>query len=514
MACEASLVLCPHFRCPERRSAEGEPDASLKDARVIDRDGGSKRRFSKTLKHGAPCVTAFLLAGCTVGPNYHAPVVSVPSTYKELPRDWKIAAPHDDADRGPWWSIYHDPVLDQLEQQVDINNQSLKASEAAHRKALALVREARSELFPSVVLPSQNGVPSPGIERVHENGATATEKTVSVVALWDLDIWGKIRRQIESQRAEAQASAADLASLRLSTQAELATDYFQLRFEDSLQQLLGKEVTALNQSLQIVRNQYRFGAAVSSDVAAAETQLQTVQAELIAIGVDRSKYEHAIALLIGQTPAAVGIPAAALPDGVPDIPVVLPSHLLERRPDVAAAEREMQSQNARIGVAIAAYYPDISLGAAFGYSGVGALFRSANQLWGIAGSVSGTLLDAGGRSGSVAAARAAYEQSEANYRQTTLSAFREVEDALSALHVLGQQASAEAAALASARRSAETALLAYRAGAQAYTAVVTAQLSALSNEQTVLQVQEARLVSSVALLKALGGGWQVSDLDS
>lgn len=460
-------------------------------------------------------VAALLLAACTLGPDYHRPAMMVPSAYKELPAGWKIAAPRAEADRGAWWTVYQDPALDDLERRVDVDNQNLKASEASYRQALALVREARSNLFPTLELPSREQSSSTsGTVRLHQADATATRNTAGIIAGWDLDIWGKIRRQIESQRAAAQASAADLAAAHLSTEAELATDYFDLRGQDSLAALLDDNIAALTRSLEIVRNQYRLGAADSSDVAAAETQLQTSRAQRIAVGVDRARYEHAIALLVGRTPDALTIPVAPLTDAIPDTPVLLPSELLERRPDIAAAEREMQSENARIGVAIAAFFPDISLGAGIGFSGPGALFKSANEIWGIAGTMSGTLLDAGGRSASVAAARATYQQSVAQYRETVLAAFQQTEDALSSVRILGEQAAAQDAAVSSAQRSVDTALREYRAGAQAYTAVVTAQLTALSNRQAALQIRQSRLVASVDLLKALGGGWQRTDLQS
>jgi NodT family efflux transporter outer membrane factor (OMF) lipoprotein len=460
-------------------------------------------------------VAALLLAGCTQGPDYHRPAVTVPPAYKELPPGWKVASPRAEADRGAWWTVYHDPALDDLERRVDVDNQNLKASEASYRQALALVREARSNLFPTLELPSRGqSTSTSGTVRLHQADATVTRNTAGIIAGWDLDIWGKIRRQIESQHAAAQASAADLAAARLSTEAELATDYFDLRSQDSLAALLDDNIAALTRSLEIVRNQYRLGAADSSDVAAAETQLQTSRAQRIAVGVGRARYEHAIALLVGRTPDALTIPVAPLTDAIPDIPVLLPSELLERRPDIAAAEREMQSENARIGVAIAAFFPDISLGAGVGFSGPGALFKSANEIWGIAGSMSGTLLDAGGRSASVAAAQATYQQSVAQFRETVLAAFQQTEDALSSVRILGEQAAAQDAAVSSAQRSVDTALREYRAGAQAYTAVVTAQLTALSNRQAALQIRQSRLVASVDLLKALGGGWQRTDLQS
>lgn len=454
-----------------------------------------------------------VVSGCTVGPDYHRAPVAMPGAFKEAPQDWKAAAPQADIDRGAWWRVFHDPLLDGLEAQVVLDNQQLKASEAAHRQALALVAQTRSGLFPTLALPDQSQSSNvTGSQRVHEDGATQTRNTASIATGWEIDLWGKIRRQIESKRAAAQATAADLASLRLSMQADLASDYIALRYQDSLQALLDAQLMALTRSRDIVANQYRLGAATSADLAAAQTQLETTRAQAVAVGVDRAKDEHAIALLIGKAPADLSIPVATLSIDAPEIPVTVPSRLLERRPDIAAAERQMQSQNALIGVAKAAYFPDIKLTAALAYAGPGALFTSANQLWGLGANAGGTLLDAGGRAGGVASARAAYDQSVANYRETVLAAFQQVEDGLSTSRILARQAGAQEAALHAAEHSRDVAMAEYRVGTQPYTAVVSAQMTALTNAQAALQIREARLLASVALLKALGGGWQHSDL--
>jgi NodT family efflux transporter outer membrane factor (OMF) lipoprotein len=468
----------------------------------------SARGFGATAALGA----VVLLAGCAVGPDYHRPNTAVPAAFKEAPRapaGWKVATPKDDADRGKWWSVYHDPLLDRLEAAVDIDNQNLKAYEAAYRRARAVVDEARSGLFPALFL-------TPAASRSRASNVTKTTYSLEASASWDLDVWGKVRRQVESDSAAAQASAADLASVRLSAHAELATDYFELRYQDSLRRLLSDTVSAYQRSLEIATNQYNAGTAARSDVVTAETQLQTAQAQLVAVGISRAQFEHAIALLTGQPPAGVAIPAAALRSTVPVVPVTLPSTLLERRPDVAQAERTMEQENALIGVAVAAYYPDISLSAAFGYAGapLHSLITASNQVWTLAANGSQLLIDGGARSAMVKAARAAYEQSVANYRQTVLGAFRDVEDALSTLRILSKQAKVLAAAVASSRKAVEIALHEYQAGSQAYTAVLTAQATALSNEENALQVHEARFVATVALIKALGGGWNVADIQS
>jgi NodT family efflux transporter outer membrane factor (OMF) lipoprotein len=445
------------------------------------------------------------LTGCMVGPTYTRPAVHVPPQYKELPAapvGWKTAAPADDEERGDWWSIYRDPLLDDLERRVGINNQNLKASEAAYREALALADEAHSNLFPTLSV-------APAAVRSRSRGVTNSTRSVQLSAAWEFDLWGRLRRQAESQRAAAEASAAQFRGAQLSAQAELAADYFQLRYEDSLQALLSDTLTAYQRTLEITRNQYAAGIAARSDIVAAETQLQTTRAQSIAVGVSRAQFEHAIALLVGQPPSEVAIPAAPLAAEVPTIPVTLPSALLERRPDVAQAERTVAQQNALIGAAVAAYYPDISLSGMLGYLGspVSGLIAASNRVWSAAASANQVLLDGGGRSATVVASKAAYEQSVANYRQTVLAAFQDVENALSSLSILADQAEAQARAVALARQGVEIALHEYEAGTQAYTTVVTAQATALTNEETALQIAAGRLTASVALLRALGGSW-------
>lgn len=441
-----------------------------------------------------------VLCGCVAGPDYVRPPAPVPAAYKEL-QGWTPARPSDDIDRGPWWSIYDDPLLDELERRIDIGNQNLRAYEAAYRKARAVAAEARAAYFPTL---SASG--SATRERLTAN--TTSTKTTELGASWDIDLWGKVRRQVESDVAGAEAGAAELASIRLSAQAELATDYFELRFQDSLATLLTETVQAYERSLAITRNQYAAGVAALSDVITAETLLKTTQAGLIAAGVARAKYEHAIAILIGRPPADLSIPPGPLATVVPDVPVQVPSTLLQRRPDIAQAERTMQQQNALIGVETAAYYPSITLSADVGFlSASGALFELSRRMWLLAVSGTETLFDAGKRSAAVGAARAAYEQAVANYRETVLSAFRDVEDNLSDLRILAEQAEVQARAVALARDAVRISLNEYKAGTVNYTTVVTAQATALSNEQTALQIMQSRMTANVALIKALGGGW-------
>jgi NodT family efflux transporter outer membrane factor (OMF) lipoprotein len=468
---------------------------------------------------------ALACGGCVVGPNYHRPPAPVPVAYKEL-AGWKIATPQDTFARGPWWSIYHDPLLDSLERQVNVNNQTVKEDEAAYRAAVALVREAQANFYPTVGVntgvtrssggggtSSSGGVA--GFSGGHGFGPT-TQYSLEGSADWAPDIWGKIRRQVESQAAAAQVSAADLAAAELSEQGTLATDYFNLRAQDSLTKLLQDTETAYRRALQITENQFNAGTVSELDVATARAQLQSVVAELVGVGVLRAQYEHAIAILIGVPPAALSIPYSPLPETIPVVPPGLPSTLLERRPDIAAAERAMQEENALIGVAVAAYYPDISLSALGGFVGnpIGQLFNVANRVWSLGASASETLFEGGLRPAQVAAARATYDQSVAAYRQTVLSAFQQVEDELAALRIYQQQALAQAVAVAAAQQAVTVALNEYQAGTVAYTTVITQQEVLLADQQAQLTVQQNRFVASVALIQALGGGWSVPDLPS
>ena len=476
----------------------------------------------------APLLGAGLLAACTVGPDYHRPAAEVvPVAYKELAgkelAGWKPATPRDDAPRGEWWSVFADPVLDRLEQQVAPGNQNVRAFEAAYRQAVALVGEAQAGLFPVLgVSPavSRNSLTGGGgsVNRVSNTqaftGKAFTEYSLEGSASWTLDVWGSIRRQIEAQGAAAQASAADLANALLSAQALLATDYFGLRAADSLIQLLQDTVAQYQRALQIVQNQYAAGIVSRADVVTADAQLKTTQAQLVGVGVTRAQFEHAIAVLTGRPPAEVTIAPAPLAHRVPVAPAGLPSALLERRPDIAAAERVMAQQNALIGVAVAAYYPTITLTGLFGYAGnpISQLFTAANQIWSLGAAANQVVLQGGLRAATLAAAHAGYDQSVATYRQTVLTAFQQVEDDLAALRILEQQAAAVAAAVAASQAAVTVTLNEYRAGTVAYTAVITEQTTLLTNEQAALAVQQSRFLASVGLIAALGGGWRAADL--
>ena len=467
-------------------------------------------------------LAAAALGACAVGPNYHRPAAANPQRFKEA-EGWKPAEPREAASGSDWWSIYGDTTLDSLEKQIDISNQTLKASEAAWRQASALVSQARAGLFPTIgVTASATRAGGPGGRaNAASTGGTVQPLTHPVnefellgTASWELDIWGKIRRTIESDVASAQASEADLAAARLSAQASLASDYIQLRVADEQQQLLEKTVEGYKRALEITQNQYHVGVVAKADVITAQTQLGGAQSQLIAVGVTRATLEHAIAVLIGKAPADFALPPATLGSAVPVVPGGLPSSLLERRPDVAAAERRMAAANAQIGVAVAAYFPDLTLTGQYGFASnvASGLVHAANNFWSVGGALNETLLDFGARSAQVRQSRAAYDQTVANYRQTVLTAFQQVEDELATLRILEQQVEVQEETVKSADLAVQLTLNQYRAGTVAYTSVVTAQAVALGDAQTLLTIRQNRLVASVALIQALGGGWDAASI--
>jgi NodT family efflux transporter outer membrane factor (OMF) lipoprotein len=470
---------------------------------------------------------ALACGGCMVGPNYHRPPAPVAASYKEL-AGWTIALPQDGISRGPWWSIYHDPLLDTLERQVVVNNQTVKEFEATYRNSVALVREAQANFYPTIGVDTsvtRFNTQSSGSFSTSSTGTSGsfssrgqnpTQYVLEGTADWAPDVWGKIRREVESQTAAAQVSAADLANAELSAQATLATDYFNLRTQDSLQLLLQQTVAAFQRALQITENQYHAGTISRADVVTAQAQLQSVVAQLAGVGVLRAQFEHAIAMLTGRTPDQLSIPFSPLPQTVPVVPPGFPSTLLERRPDIAAAERAMVQENAAIGVAVAAYYPTISLSALAGFVGspLAQLFNTANRVWSLGAAGTQTLFEGGLRPAQVAAASATYDQAVATYRQTVLTAFQQVEDELAALRIYQQQAAAWVVAIRAAQAAVTVTLNEYRAGTVAYTTVITQQETLLSDQQSALAVQQNRFVASVALVEALGGGWTTIYLPS
>jgi NodT family efflux transporter outer membrane factor (OMF) lipoprotein len=472
-------------------------------------------------RHFVAVAVAALIAGCSVGPNYHRPSAPVPQRFKEAD-GWKPAEPRDVASGADWWSVYEDPTLDDLEKQIDISNQTLKASEAAWREAVALVTAARAGFFP-VIGVAATGTRSGGPGATANVGAGAATTAQSMpknqfelagTGSWDIDIWGKIRRTLEANVASARASEADLAAARLSAQATLASDYIELRVTDEQQQLLDETVEAYKRSLQITENQYKVGVTAKTDVITAETQLEGAQSQQIAVGVTRATLEHAVAVLIGKPPGDFTLAPAKLGTLVPVVPLGVPSALLERRPDIAGAERRMAAANAQVGVAIAAYFPDLTLSGTFGYaSSVSShLVKAPNNLWSFGGSATDTLLDFGARPAQVRQARAAYDATVANYRQTVLSAFQQVEDELATLRILERQVQVQEQTVKDANLAVQLTLNQYKAGTVAYTSVITAQTIAFGDAQTLLDIRQNRLVASVNLIEALGGGWDAASL--
>jgi NodT family efflux transporter outer membrane factor (OMF) lipoprotein len=461
-----------------------------------------------------------VLAACAVGPDYQRPKIDAAPGYKEA-GDWKPSEPNDALSKGPWWEIFGDDALNQLEVKVDISNENVKAAAAAFDQARALVAQARAGFWPTVGANAgvqRGGTPVSTVNAAGQPVAasTRTQNTFSagISGNWALDIWGQIRRSTESNRASAQASAAALAAARLSAQAELATDYFELRAQDQLQKLLDDTVVAEQQSLAITENRYRFGVAARADVVSAQAQLLTSQAQQVNAKIQRGVLEHAIAVLIGQQPASFTLIPSAMRTDVPTVPAGIPSTLLERRPDVAEAERRVAAANAQIGVAKAAYFPSLTLSGSDDYTNRtwSHLFTLPNRVWSIGPELAETLIDGGLRRAQVAGARAAYEVSVDTYRQTVLTGFQQVEDNIVTLRVLEQQAVIEDAAVAAARESEKLTLNQYKAGTVPYSSVILAQTTRLSAEQTALAVLSSRLQSSVALIEAVGGGWSASQL--
>jgi NodT family efflux transporter outer membrane factor (OMF) lipoprotein len=459
----------------------------------------------------------FWLGGCTVGPNYVRPKAEVPADYKES-NDWKVAQPSAEAIKGKWWEVYKDPLLNTLEEKIDVSNQSLKAAQAQFLQARAAVRISRSFLFPTVT-----ANPAIARERFSQNrplgvvGDTQTFNDFQVPGIdasYELDVWGRVRRTVEQSRSQAQASAADLASVGLSLHAELAMDYFQLRGLDTQKQLLDSTVVAYQKALDLTQTRFKGGLASDVDVAQAQTQLETARAQSIDVEVQRAAFEHAIAVLTGQPPSTFTLAPSPMDAPPPPIPPGLPSDLLERRPDVSAAERRMQAANAQIGIARAAYFPLITLTGQGGFESIaaGTLFQGPSGLWAVGGTALETLFDAGRRRGTSDQAKAAYDQSIDNYRQTVLSAFQEVEDNMAALRILQGEAQTEEVAVGAAKHSVELSITRYRGGVTSYLEVTTAQSAALTDEVTAVTILTRRMTASVLLIKAIGGGWDASQI--
>ena len=477
---------------------------------------GKSVRRNLGVSYGMLCAAVVCLGGCMVGPKYSRPAAEVPAAYKENP-DWKAAQPSDDVARGEWWKIYQDPQLDALEARIDVSNQNLKTAEAQFRIARDQIRVARAELYPNVA-----GGANVSGNRISANrpyytlgGANYADYQIPTAsASYELDLWGRVRRIVEQARSEAQATAADLANVNLSLHAELATDYFEMRGLDAQKRLLDSTVEAYDQALKLTQQRHDGGIASELDVAQAQTQLETTRAQGQDVEVQRSAYEHAIAVLVGQPASTFSVAPLPLDAPPPAIPSGLPSDLLERRPDIAAAERRMQEANAGIGIARAAYFPTITLTGSAGLeSGSwGSLFQGPSFFWSLGPTAVETLFDAGRRHAVSDQAKANYDQSISKYRETVLESFQEVEDNLAALRILEAESKTKDGAVAAANHTLALSNNRYKGGVSNYLEVITAQSAALSDQRTAVDILTRRLSASVLLIKAIGGGWNASHI--
>ena len=484
-------------------------ESTTERERITMKIPNARRKISHKVLAVSP---ALLLSGCLVGPNYHRPPVAVPAQYKELP-GWTVAVPAADAPKGDWWTVFDDPLLDRLEPMVSVSNQTVRQDYANYQEALAEVQVARSALFPTLGIIG-SATKQHGANASVGTGATVTAGSLEGSVSWAPDLWGAVRRAIEESKANAQASAATLANATLSEQTALASAIIELRVTDANIDLLQKTVEAFKEYLRVVANQGTAGTTAPSAVITARTQLENTQASLIALGVARAQYAHAIAVLVGKNPEELDIPHSASLPTLPPVPAAVPSTLLQRRPDIAIAERQMAAENAAVGVAVAAYYPSLSLSAAAGFSQspLAGLLHAANHVWSLGAETSETVFDAGERHAQVAAAKAAYEAAVAHYRGTVLGAFQNVEDDLAGLRILAQQSEVLDSAVRDATRGSEIAFNEYQAGTVDYTTAATAQATQLSTEESALGVKQQRLLDAVSLIGDLGGGWSVSEL--
>jgi NodT family efflux transporter outer membrane factor (OMF) lipoprotein len=491
-------------------------------------------RMGRIVSLAALAVMLMLAAGCVVGPKYVRPSVPSPPAYKESPpaaangsEIWRATQPKDGTNRGNWWKAFNDPQLNELEEKAGSSSQEIAAAADNFLAARALVREARSQYFPTVTTnPSiLNSRPSPaqfgGLQAGNALGAKLSVKSYTDYSLpfdasWEPDFWGRVRSTVRANIYAAQSSAADLENVRLTVQAELAADYYELRAQDSLKALFDSTVNAYQDALNLTLAQYRAGLSSDEAVAQAEAQLKSAQAQDTNLGILRAQYEHAIAVLIGQSASSFSLPSTAWAVNPPVIPVGIPSELLERRPDIAAAERSMAQANAEIGVAKAAYFPTILLSASggLGNSSAASWFTWPSHFWSVGPSLAETIVDAGLRKATVQQYRATYDQTVANYRQTALMAFQQVEDNLAALRILSQDIDQQDAAVQAAARSLQEAEVRYKAGLDPYLNVITAQTALLTDQETAVNFRMQQMVASVQLIKALGGGWNSSQIPS
>ena len=466
------------------------------------------------------------LEGCTVGPKYVKPTVPTSATFKEEPPtsfkesgQWQPAHPADQTSRGNWWEIFGDPELNELEEQIAGSNQNLKVAEARFREARAAIRFNRASQFPAIsTSPSASYVKSSDFSqnlpsKVHE--ASTGNFVLPIDLSYELDLWGRVRRSVAAAREEAQATSADYETAKLSLEAELALDYFELRSADAQKQLLDDTVKAYTDNLQLTLNRFKGGVAPMADVAQAQTQLDTTRVQDTDVTVQRAQFEHAIAILIGKPPADFSLASAApLNYQPPSIPIGLPSELLQRRPDIAAAERRVAEANQQIGIARAAYFPTVTLGGFAGFAGTQGSnwFTWPSGFWAVGPALAQTLFDGGRRRATSESARANYDATVATYRQTSLTAFQEVEDNVAALRILENETQQQQQAVASSEESLQLFTNRYKGGVDTYLQVITAQTIELANERNAIDIQRRRLDASVLLIKALGGGWNVSNL--
>lgn len=463
--------------------------------------------------------TVGLLSACSVGPDYVRPDIAVPASFKEAPQGWKVAQPGQ-VSSADWWEVFNDPILSNLESQVAINNQNIKFAEAQYRQARALVQENRADYFP--VVAANAGATYSGKGRSGSttggaggNNSNSRSYQVNLTAGWEADVWGRVRREVESVRASAKASQDDLAAARLSAQSELAQDYLQLRVTDAQAQAYADTVTAYRKALLVTQNQYNAGIAGKSDVLQAQVQLDAAISQSTALGVQRAQLEHAISVLLGKAPADFAL--AALPDAsvpnVPEIPAAVPTSLLERRPDIAAAERRAAAANAQIGVAEAAYFPDLTIDATAGLasSSIQHLLELPARAWSVGPALAETLFDGGLRRAQKKEAQAVYDQTVATYRQTVLTGLQETEDDLAALRILQEQSGYQADTVNASTELQTVANNQYKAGTISYLNVITAQTSLLNSRITALNIQQQRLLAAVGLIESLGGGWKTAE---
>lgn len=492
------------------------------------------RVASPARRLGLALLGGLLLTSCAVGPKYSRPAVQTPDAYKEAAStkntsapNWTPAQPNDAASRGNWWEVFNDPTLNSLEEKAIVSNQNIAAASANFVAARALVREARAQYFPTVgTAPSiVNERPSPaqfsGLQAATSSTGgisvqSYTDFSLPFDATWEPDLWGRVRSTVRANVAAAQASAADLQNVRLSVQAELAVDYYELRAQDSLKQIFDSTVTAYQDAYDMNASLYRAGVGTDEAMAQAEAQLKAAEAQDTNLGILRAQYEHAIAVLIGEPASVFSLASATGQATMPAIPVGVPSELLERRPDIASAERGMAQANAQIGVAKSAYYPNLLLSATggFGNSSITDWFTWPSRFWSVGPTLAETIFDAGLRSATMQQYRAMYDQTVANYRQTVLTSFQQVEDNLAALRLLSQDIQQQEAAVEAARRSLEDATARYKAGLDPYLDVISAQTILLNDQQTAVNFRMQQMVASVGLIKALGGGWDVRQLSS